>query len=118
MLARRFGISRKSGGHPQGDMHMVAARLGFERAMVGTRWATSRPDSMDRLSKHYSHLVGKAAWFWVGIRLPKVLTIACSLMRGHGQSHKSTFYGQKRTWAQFWSQSLDRNGDKVRKIHV
>ena len=23
-------------------MHMVAARLGFERAMVGTRWATSR----------------------------------------------------------------------------
>ena len=58
MLARRFGISIKSGGHPQGDMHMVAARLGFERAMVGTRWATSCPDSMDRLRKHYSYLVG------------------------------------------------------------
>ena len=30
------------GGHQQGDMHMVAARLGFERGMVSTRWATSR----------------------------------------------------------------------------
>ena len=37
-------------------MHMVAARLGFEKAMVGTRWATPRPDCMDRLRKHYSHL--------------------------------------------------------------
>ena len=40
----------------------------FERAMVGTRWATTRPDCMDRLRKHYSHLVDgwflarKAAW--------------------------------------------------------
>ena len=30
-------------------MHMVAARLGFEKTMVGTRWATPRPDCMDRL---------------------------------------------------------------------
>ena len=44
-------------GSPQGDMHMVAARLGFERGMVGTGWATSYPDCMDRLRKHYSHLV-------------------------------------------------------------
>ena len=60
-----FCISRKGGtgegalGHPQGDMHMVAARparLGCERAMVGTGWATSHPDCMDRLRKHYSHL--------------------------------------------------------------
>ena len=49
-------------------MYMVAARLGCERAMVGTGWATSCPDSMNRLRKHYSHLVGgwflarKAAW--------------------------------------------------------
>ena len=49
-------------------MHMVAARLGFEKAMVGTRWATPRPDCMDRLRKHYSHLAEgwllarKAAW--------------------------------------------------------
>ena len=51
-------------------MHMVAvaARIGCERAMVGTGWATSCPDCMDRLRKHYSHLVGgwflarKAAW--------------------------------------------------------
>ena len=26
--------------HPEGDMHMVAAKLGFERAMVGTGWTT------------------------------------------------------------------------------
>ena len=53
-------ISRKgrTGGggwsSPQGDIHMVAARLGCERAMVGTRWATSRSDCMDRLRKHCS----------------------------------------------------------------
>ena len=28
-------------------MHMVA-RLGFERTVVGTGWATSHPDCMDR----------------------------------------------------------------------
>ena len=49
-------------------MHMVAARLGCQSAMVETRWANSCPGSVDRLRKHYSHLVGgsflagKAAW--------------------------------------------------------
>ena len=43
------------GGPLHGAVHMVAARLGFEKAMVGTRWATPRPDCMDRLRKHYSH---------------------------------------------------------------
>ena len=49
-------------------MHMVAAKLGFEKPMVGTRWATPHPDCMDRLRKHYSHLAEgwylarKAAW--------------------------------------------------------
>ena len=38
-------------------MHMVGARLGRERVMVGTGWATSRPDFIDRLTKH-PHLVG------------------------------------------------------------
>ena len=47
---------------------MVAARLGFEKAMVGTRRATPCSDCMDRLRKHYSHLpegwflARKAAW--------------------------------------------------------
>ena len=42
MLARRFCVSRKSGtggggwGHPQGAVHVLAARLGCERAMAGT----------------------------------------------------------------------------------
>ena len=44
-------------GHPQGDMHMVVAKLGCERAMVRTGWATSRPDCMNRLRKHSSHFV-------------------------------------------------------------
>ena len=48
-------------GHPQGDLDMVAARLGFERAMAVTGWATSHPDCMGRLRKHYSYLVG--GWF-------------------------------------------------------
>ena len=49
---------------------MVAARLDFQKAMVGTGRATPRPDSMDRLRKHYSHLAEgwflarKAAWPW------------------------------------------------------
>ena len=49
-------------------MHMVAARLGCQSAMVGTRWANSCPGCMDRLRKRYSHLVGgsflarKVAW--------------------------------------------------------
>ena len=61
--AHGFCISRKdrTGGggwhHTQGDMHMVAARLSFEKAMVGSRWATYCPDRKDRLIKHYSHLV-------------------------------------------------------------
>ena len=32
---------------------MVAARLGFQKAMVGTRRATPHPDCMDRLRKHF-----------------------------------------------------------------
>ena len=42
-------------------MHMVAARLGFEKAMVSTGRATPRPNCMDRLRKHYSRLT--EGWF-------------------------------------------------------
>ena len=45
-------------------MHMVAARLGFERAMVGTGWVTTHPDCMDRLGKHCSYLL--QCCFWQG----------------------------------------------------
>ena len=55
--AEKGGTEGGGWGHSQGDMHMVAARLGCERAMVGTGWATSHPDRMDRLTKHHSHLV-------------------------------------------------------------
>ena len=40
------------------DMHMVAARRGCKMAMGGTRWVNSCPGCMERLRKHYSHLVG------------------------------------------------------------
>ena len=49
-------------------MHMVAARLGFQKAVVGTGRATPHPDCMDRLRNHHSHLAEgrflarKAAW--------------------------------------------------------
>ena len=73
-LVRRFCISRKGGtggggwGHPQGAVHMAAARLGCKRTVVGTGWANSRPGCMSRLRKCYSHpsvgsfLAGKASW--------------------------------------------------------
>ena len=63
-LARGFCVSRKGGIGRGGwglNMHMVVARLGCERTMVGTRWVTSHPDCIDRLSKHYSQLV--EGWF-------------------------------------------------------
>ena len=47
----------------------------YLRVMDGTGWATSRPDCMDRLRKHYSHLVD--GWF-LASRL-----IACSIMSGY-----------------------------------
>ena len=65
---RKGGSGGGGWGHPQGDMHMVAARLGCQSAMVGTGWANSCPGCMDRLRKRYSHLVecsflaGKVAW--------------------------------------------------------
>ena len=78
-------------------MHMVAAMLGFEKAMVGTWWATPRPDCMDRLRKHYSHLAEgwllarKAAWSLSGCLQPIALTITCLLMSGCGQSHETAY---------------------------
>ena len=57
-LARWSASAERVGGV---TVHMVAARLGFEKAMVGTRRATPRSDCMDRLRKHYSHLA--EGWF-------------------------------------------------------
>ena len=39
---------------PQCDMHMVAAKLGCERVMVGTGWAISHTECI----KHCFHLIG------------------------------------------------------------
>ena len=69
----------------QGAVHMVAVRLGIEKAMVGTWRATPYPDCMDRLRKHYSHLA--EGWF----------------------------LARKAAWALNGSQSLERNGDRCVK---
>ena len=77
-------------------MHMVAARLGFEKAMVGIRWATSCPDCMDRLRKRYSHLAEgwflarKAAWALSGCMATD--SAAYTLMGGCGQSYETAYY--------------------------
>ena len=63
-LTCRFCVSRKGGTggggwhHPQGAVHMAAARLGCKRTMVGTGWANSRPGCMNALRKCYCHLSG------------------------------------------------------------
>ena len=47
--AERVGQGEVGAGHPQGDMHMVGARLSCQSAIVGTVWANSCPGCMDRL---------------------------------------------------------------------
>ena len=60
---------------------MVVARLGIEKAMVGTWRANPCPDCMDRLRKHYSHLAEgwflarKAAWFLSGCVATMMATV-------------------------------------------
>ena len=39
-------------------VHMVAARLGCKKAMVGTEWTNYHSDCMNRHEKHHSHLLG------------------------------------------------------------
>ena len=64
VLRKQKGGTGGGGGVTlQGDMHMVAARLGCERAIFSIGWATSRPNCVDRLRKLYSHLV---VGFWQG----------------------------------------------------
>ena len=75
-------------GSPVGAVQMVAARLGFEKAIVGTGRANPRPDCMDRLRKHYCRLAEgwflarKAAWSLSGCMASDSATITCSLMSG------------------------------------
>ena len=66
--SRKGGTGGGGWGHPQRAVHMAAARLGYKRTVVGSRWANSHPGCMSRLRKCYSHLVGgsflagKASW--------------------------------------------------------
>ena len=67
-MSRKGGTGGGRWGHPQGAVHMAAARLGCKRTVVGTGWANSWPGCMSRLRKCYSHLsggsflAGKASW--------------------------------------------------------
>ena len=108
-------------------MHMVAARLaGFEKAMVGTRRVTPRSDCMDRLRKHYSHfaegwfLARMAAWSLSGCMATDSADYYMLVNEWVWSKSRDCLLWpcrcQKWTirWVQFLSQSLDRNGDKVR----
>ena len=76
-------------------MHMVAARLGFEKTMVGTRWATPRHDCMDRLRKHHSHLA--EGWF--------LARKAAWSLSGCTGTNSADYYALVNEWA--WSKSRD-----------
>ena len=88
--------------------------------MVGTGWATSHPDCMDRLRKDYSHFVGgwflarKAAWALSG-SMRTADKLFFMLVNGWAWLIKvtSVCFGWK--WPGYgFSRSLDRNGDQVR----
>ena len=49
-FSRKGGTGGGGWGHPQCDMHMVAARLSCQSAMVGTVWANSCPGCITLLS--------------------------------------------------------------------
>ena len=69
---------------------MAAVRFDCKSNMVGTGLANSHPGCMSRLRKCYSHFLGVHFWqgrllgLQVGVCLLRVLTIAYSLMSGHG----------------------------------
>ena len=71
---------------------MVAARLGFEKAMVGTGRATPPHDCMDRLRKHYSHLA--EGWF-----------LAAWALSGCMATDSADYYMLVNEWV--WSKSRD-----------
>ena len=73
----------------------LLARLGFEKTMVGTRWATPRPDCMDRLRKHYSHLA--EGWF--------LARKAAWSLSGCMATNSADYYVLVNGWA--WSKSRD-----------
>ena len=105
-------------------MHMVAARLGFEKTMVGTRWATPHPDCMDRLRKHYSHLAEgwllarKAAWSLSGCMATNSADYYMLVNKWVWSKSRDYLLSPEVDMGSVWSQSLDRNGDKVRERHV
>ena len=76
-------------------MHMVTARLGFEKAMVGTRRAIPRPDCMDRFRKHCSHLA--AGWF--------LARTAAWALSGCMANDSADYYMLVNEWV--WSKSRD-----------
>ena len=75
-------------------MHMVAARLGFEKTMVGTWWATPCPAFMDRLRKHYFHFA--EGWF--------LARKAARSLSGCMANNSADYYMLVNEWV--WSKSL------------
>ena len=82
-------------------MHMVAARLGLRKAMVGTGWATPALIAWTGLENTTLTLqrasfwqeMRKAAWALSGCMhmATDSADITCSLMSGCGQSHETAY---------------------------
>ena len=78
-------------------MHMEAARLGFEKAMVGTQRASPRSDCMDKLRKYYSNLAEgwflarMAAWSLSGCMATDSADYYMLVNGGCGQSYETAY---------------------------
>ena len=92
-MSRKGGTGGGGLGHPQGAVHMAAARLGCKRTMVGTGWANSQPGCMGMLRECHSHhsggsfLAEEASWALSGclpVESAHYWSTACSLMSGRG----------------------------------
>ena len=53
-VSRKGGTGGGGWGYPQGAVQMGLTRFGCEKVMVWTRWATSQPECLDRLTKNHS----------------------------------------------------------------
>ena len=119
-MGQEDGTGGGGWGHTQGDMHMVAARLGCKSAMVGTGWANSCPGRMDGLRKRYSHLVGglylagKAAWAVSRCLQTKSADYCMVVNEWAWFRSQVCLLRLEVELVQFWRQSLDRSGDTVR----
>ena len=90
----------------------------FERAMVGTRWAISRPDCMDRLRKYLVEgwfPARKAAWALSGCMTSDSADHCMLINEWLWSKSQVCLLRLELDMGSVWSQCLDRKGDKCVK---